>query len=88
MIVGDFSAQVGNYRTGYVEVMGHFAECCRNNEGRDLLDTCITNVCVTGSGRFEMGLSHELTRYRWGRVWRSIIDYIIMTKVSKHTYFP
>lgn len=45
--------------------MGHFGECNRNNEGRDLLNVCLTNEWVTGHEWFEEAQSHEITRYCW-----------------------
>jgi hypothetical protein len=40
---------------GYEEVMGHFGEGNRNNEGRHLLDVY--------NKWFEKQLSHEITRF-------------------------
>jgi hypothetical protein len=44
---------------------------------------CITNGWVLGNEWFERRLSHTINRYSWGGKWRSITDYIIMTKEIK-----
>jgi hypothetical protein len=60
--------------------MEHFGERNRNNEGRNLLDVCVTDEWVICSGLFEKVINHEIIRCSWDGKWPTVIDYVIMAK--------
>ena len=82
ILIGDFNARVGCDRTGIEEVIGHFGEETRNQEGKNLIDFCLRNHLKIMNGFFVHQESHKYTRYRWNQIsgqfdQKSVIDYIM-----------
>ena len=84
IMLGDFNAQVGYNRLGYEDILGSHGSGRRNEEGRNLLDFCKRNNFIIGNSWFQKQESHKYTRYSWNNEHKTIIDYIMCTKLIQN----
>lgn len=79
IIIGDMNAQVGSNRENYETVMGPWGYGSQNPEGERLLDFCVRNEMILGNTWFKKRDSHKITRYSWNGIYKTLIDYSIIS---------
>lgn len=80
LIIGDLNSRVGKKDDETAETIGIHGEDTRNNNGKKLIDFCITNNLIITNTFFSQKDIHKYTREAQSRGEKSIIDYVIINR--------
>lgn len=84
IVLGDLNGRVGSKDAGTGDTIGIHGEITRNNNGWRIIDFCMQNDLVVMNSFFQHRDVHKYTREVKSRNERSIIDYVVINRSSRH----